>query len=855
MSTDETQNAVEAKGEMNDVAPASGDAPAQSEPTRKRPRLNLGALTGGDRKRGKSMLGLVVGTLNKAKVEDKERNASEAAKKRQLIEQRLQIKLRKETDSVRRAEEAKKDKTLANRKEEDLQLKDSIYKLRRKRLPTLANFLLTSDHIPSDDSTPPPSSNPLAPVPRSHPPPLYYLPAVLTPAQEAFIARRRAEVTEAAEKEWEQFKEERDAGIREINELRQKVADEEARQKAEREGMDADTPIDTAPTESKDAESISTDKPQEPAKDAAMDVDDSGSPPKESEKSESAEKKDEPAPMQADDDDALLLASLVSPPKRVPRLTTLSGSQGLCVGGCNVHPGDPRKAARWGDDDRKGTLADAGRLILTEYLGISSKGIEGIQSGFRLRPPRRESSMLWHPFVLRNPLRSESGGSRCPFEHSPEFLPHIEIRITVLSNFAVPRLLTMYPGLSFTTDSQSGSNSTRLSYDDKEKSRYSTINNSGSHIDSDDVYPLDLRRTGARPESPPPIPPKKSTPRKLLWAILLGPLVLALVVGIPVGLAFSRASRVDTHQENAKEPPSANGTGRTDVEPTTGGDGSIVKMEDGTTFVYSNPFGGYCWYSPLRVCCASLTGVVCMVGVYDPNNPVDDSARPNSWTPPLNESWDWNNGKIYGVNLGGLFVLEPFITPALYQRYDGALDEWTLSTMMAADTANGGLNQLEEHYNTFIASEALSSRSTFTDFGAQTEKDIAEIAGAGLNWVRLPIPFWAIETWAGEPFLAKTSWKYIVRLLGWCRKYGLRVNLDLHTIPGSQNGYNHSGRAGEINFMQGIMGLANAQRALNYIRTITEFISQPEWRNVVPFFGILNEPIMPVIGVGQLQSL
>ena len=48
------------------------------------------------------------------------------ARKRQLIEQRLQDKLRKETDSVRRAEEAKKDKTTANRKEEELQLKDSI---------------------------------------------------------------------------------------------------------------------------------------------------------------------------------------------------------------------------------------------------------------------------------------------------------------------------------------------------------------------------------------------------------------------------------------------------------------------------------------------------------------------------------------------------------------------------------------------------------------------------------------------------------------------------------------------------------------------------------------------------------
>ena len=53
----------------------------------------------------------------------------EQAKKRQMIEQRLQDKLKKETDSVRRAEEAKKDKTTANRKEEDLQLKDSIVRL------------------------------------------------------------------------------------------------------------------------------------------------------------------------------------------------------------------------------------------------------------------------------------------------------------------------------------------------------------------------------------------------------------------------------------------------------------------------------------------------------------------------------------------------------------------------------------------------------------------------------------------------------------------------------------------------------------------------------------------------------
>jgi hypothetical protein len=57
------------------------------------------------------------------------------------------------------------------------------------------------------------------------------------------------------------------------------------------------------------------------------------------------------------------------------------------------------------------------------------------------------------------------------------------------------------------------------------------------------------------------------------------------------------------------------------------------------------------------------------------------------------------------VNLGGWFVLEPFITPTLFQKYQpAAVDEWTISIAMAADTASGGLSQLEEHYKTFIVS-------------------------------------------------------------------------------------------------------------------------------------------------------
>jgi hypothetical protein len=51
------------------------------------------------------------------------------------------------------------------------------------------------------------------------------------------------------------------------------------------------------------------------------------------------------------------------------------------------------------------------------------------------------------------------------------------------------------------------------------------------------------------------------------------------------------------------------------------------------------------------------------------------------------------------------------------------------------------------------------------------------------------------------------------------------------------------------------MGIANAQRTLNYIRIITQFISQPEYRDVVPMFGVINEALIATIGRDVLESL
>lgn len=98
----------------------------------------------------------------------------------------------------------------------------------------------------------------------------------------------------------------------------------------------------------------------------------------------------------------------------------------------------------------------------------------------------------------------------------------------------------------------------------------------------------------------------------------------------------------------------------------------------------------------------------------DPRDPFNNGARAQSFTPALNESWDYSKDQIRGVNLGGWLVTEPFIAPALFEKYQNvtpnpalpggqAVDEWTLSVAMRNDTSEGGgIQQLEEHYKTFI---------------------------------------------------------------------------------------------------------------------------------------------------------
>ncbi|KAH6913081.1 glycoside hydrolase family 5 protein [Coprinopsis sp. MPI-PUGE-AT-0042] len=159
-----------------------------------------------------------------------------------------------------------------------------------------------------------------------------------------------------------------------------------------------------------------------------------------------------------------------------------------------------------------------------------------------------------------------------------------------------------------------------------------------------------------------------------------------------------------------------------------------------------------------------------------------EPAQPTSTLAPL-PPFVYGSNPIRAVNLGGWLVLEPWITPSFFERTNNTevIDEFTLGSLIDREVA---LKMLTQHWETWI-----------------TEQDFVDIRAAGLTHVRIPLGFWSIPIPRGEqrtdvspdPYLPG-AWSYLLRGLDWARKHGLRVVVDIHGAPGSQNGYDNSGQ-------------------------------------------------------------
>ncbi|KAJ4292662.1 glucan exo-1,3-beta-glucosidase [Kalmusia sp. IMI 367209] len=182
----------------------------------------------------------------------------------------------------------------------------------------------------------------------------------------------------------------------------------------------------------------------------------------------------------------------------------------------------------------------------------------------------------------------------------------------------------------------------------------------------------------------------------------------------------------------------------------------------------------------------------------------------------------WGTEKVRGVNIGGWLVLEPWITPSLFDNLGRSdiVDEFTLGQILGHDAA---LNVLRKHWDTWVRFE-----------------DFQKIANSGFNLVRIPIGYWAYDTF-GSPYVQGAA-PYIDAAIDWARGLGLKIIIDLHGAPGSQNGFDNSGqRVSNPAWTSG----ATVQQTLQVLKTISAKYAQGQYQDVIVGIQLLNEPMIP----------
>jgi glucan 1,3-beta-glucosidase len=185
------------------------------------------------------------------------------------------------------------------------------------------------------------------------------------------------------------------------------------------------------------------------------------------------------------------------------------------------------------------------------------------------------------------------------------------------------------------------------------------------------------------------------------------------------------------------------------------------------------------------------------------------------------------------VNLGGWLVLESFITPSIFDKYSTSdsqvVDEWTLCTKLGKQ---GCYDFLKPHWDSFVG-----------------QADFWKIKNAGFNAVRIPIGYWAYEDFGG-PYTSGQA-PYLDKAIGWARDTGLKVIIDLHGAPRSQNGFDHSGH--KLASPQWGQGDSIAQTH-QILKDIESKYAVPSMQDVVIAIELLNEPYLSQLDSNMVKQ-
>ncbi|MCD9560254.1 hypothetical protein HAX54_018775 [Datura stramonium] len=139
---------------------------------------------------------------------------------------------------------------------------------------------------------------------------------------------------------------------------------------------------------------------------------------------------------------------------------------------------------------------------------------------------------------------------------------------------------------------------------------------------------------------------------------------------------------------------------------------------------------------------------------------------------------------------------------------------------------------MREHWSTFIV-----------------EEDFKFIASNGLNAVRIPIGWWiASDPTPPKPYVGG-SLQTLDNAFLWARKYGLKVIIDLHAAPGSQNPWEHSANR------DGTIEWGKTDDTIQQTIAVIDFLTARYAKNPSLYaVELINEPLAPEVTFDMVQK-
>lgn len=167
---------------------------------------------------------------------------------------------------------------------------------------------------------------------------------------------------------------------------------------------------------------------------------------------------------------------------------------------------------------------------------------------------------------------------------------------------------------------------------------------------------------------------------------------------------------------------------------------------------------------------------------------------------------------VKGVNLGNWLVLEKWMSPALFEGTT-AEDEYFLPRQLSPEVYEA---RIKVHRSEYIS-----------------ERDFACIKRIGMNTVRIPVPYFIFGD--RKPFIGCIE--ELDKAFTWAEKYDLKILVDLHTAPLSQNGFDNGGICGVCKWSQ-------MPEEVEYVLDVLEKLAK-RYGSREGLFGItpINEPI------------